>query len=338
MLVLLADPALAEGEQLLALGERAHGDGPFFERDWHRVLSWRPLTDAGSRARCAGFPLLWRRKPAAEREKPLACGHCTGCSPKFQVDWLAQRVSSDAVRPRRPDGPSAARRGPWPPPPGRLDAQPVARLAGRPSALDGQLLGLGAAARRAGSGPVGPAPRRAAPGGAMPPALGEQREPHRLPAPRPRARRRRRPDGARRRPSRAAPRTRCTRSGNSISSASIGVLSVLLIATWTADGPSRVGARSLAAADRLVVGEVARCRASGCSSCPGPQRRRRHRLAERAPSRRRRCGSRSRRCRPRPRPAARALTSEPARRASRVTGRYAPAEGGMSGSVSTRTT
>ena len=35
VLVLLADPALAEGQQLLALGERTHGDGPFFERDWH---------------------------------------------------------------------------------------------------------------------------------------------------------------------------------------------------------------------------------------------------------------------------------------------------------------
>ena len=35
VLVLLADPALAQGQELLALGERAHGDGPFFERDWH---------------------------------------------------------------------------------------------------------------------------------------------------------------------------------------------------------------------------------------------------------------------------------------------------------------
>ncbi len=35
VLVLLADAALAEGDQLLALGERAHRDGPFFESDRH---------------------------------------------------------------------------------------------------------------------------------------------------------------------------------------------------------------------------------------------------------------------------------------------------------------
>src|SRR5687767_2938895 len=33
--VLLADTSLAECEQLLALGKRAHGHGPFFESDWH---------------------------------------------------------------------------------------------------------------------------------------------------------------------------------------------------------------------------------------------------------------------------------------------------------------
>jgi hypothetical protein len=33
--VLLADSALAEREQLLALGKRPHRDGPFFESDWH---------------------------------------------------------------------------------------------------------------------------------------------------------------------------------------------------------------------------------------------------------------------------------------------------------------
>jgi hypothetical protein len=36
MLVFLADSALAEGQQLLALGKRPYGDGPFFERDWHQ--------------------------------------------------------------------------------------------------------------------------------------------------------------------------------------------------------------------------------------------------------------------------------------------------------------
>ena len=33
--VLLADPALAEGDELLALGECAQGHSPFFEGDWH---------------------------------------------------------------------------------------------------------------------------------------------------------------------------------------------------------------------------------------------------------------------------------------------------------------
>ena len=36
MLVLLTDSALAEGEELLALGERAHGYSPFLESNWHR--------------------------------------------------------------------------------------------------------------------------------------------------------------------------------------------------------------------------------------------------------------------------------------------------------------
>jgi hypothetical protein len=42
--VLLADAALAQGEELLALRESAHGDGPFFEGDRHRkrYCVWRP--------------------------------------------------------------------------------------------------------------------------------------------------------------------------------------------------------------------------------------------------------------------------------------------------------
>ena len=36
VLVLLADAALAQRDELLALGERADGDGPFFECDRHR--------------------------------------------------------------------------------------------------------------------------------------------------------------------------------------------------------------------------------------------------------------------------------------------------------------
>ena len=36
MLVLFADAALAQGQKLLALGERAHSDSPLFECNWHR--------------------------------------------------------------------------------------------------------------------------------------------------------------------------------------------------------------------------------------------------------------------------------------------------------------
>src|ERR687892_678476 len=36
VLVLLADPALAQGQQLLALGKRAHGNRPFLECNWHK--------------------------------------------------------------------------------------------------------------------------------------------------------------------------------------------------------------------------------------------------------------------------------------------------------------
>ncbi len=37
MLVLLADSALPEGDQLLALGQRSHGHGPLFESNRHEV-------------------------------------------------------------------------------------------------------------------------------------------------------------------------------------------------------------------------------------------------------------------------------------------------------------
>jgi hypothetical protein len=36
VLALFADSALAQGDELLALGERADGDRPFLESDWHR--------------------------------------------------------------------------------------------------------------------------------------------------------------------------------------------------------------------------------------------------------------------------------------------------------------
>jgi hypothetical protein len=36
VLVLLTDSSLSEGEELLALGERTHGHGPFLDSNWHR--------------------------------------------------------------------------------------------------------------------------------------------------------------------------------------------------------------------------------------------------------------------------------------------------------------
>ena len=36
VLALLADAALAQGDELLALGERADGDRPFLESNWHK--------------------------------------------------------------------------------------------------------------------------------------------------------------------------------------------------------------------------------------------------------------------------------------------------------------
>ena len=41
MLVLLADAALAEGDELLTLGQRAHGHGPLFECNRHEVRRYR---------------------------------------------------------------------------------------------------------------------------------------------------------------------------------------------------------------------------------------------------------------------------------------------------------
>ena len=66
-----------------------------------------------------------------------------------------------------------------------------------------------------------------------------------------------------------------------------------------------VRARALAAADRLVVGERPRCRASGCSSCPAPGRGRRRSARGRPRARR------SRRCPPPRRPGPRVQQAAP---------------------------
>ena len=39
VLVLLADSAFAECQELFAFRQGSHGNGPFLERNWHRVLS-----------------------------------------------------------------------------------------------------------------------------------------------------------------------------------------------------------------------------------------------------------------------------------------------------------
>ena len=126
-------------------------------------------------------------------------------------------------------------------------------------------------ARRCADAPA----RRRAPGGAVTATLGDQRVGHRRSAPRARARRRRRRDG---RP--APPESR--RIAYSVDAQRELALERLDRRVQRvahrhvhAAGPVGVRARALAAAERLVVGEVARCRASGCSSCPGRARGRR---------------------------------------------------------------
>src|SRR5919109_5679493 len=58
VLVLLADPALAERQELLALGERTHGDGPFLESNWHRRGTSMPASGLRETGWNAGRPLL----------------------------------------------------------------------------------------------------------------------------------------------------------------------------------------------------------------------------------------------------------------------------------------
>ena len=133
---------------------------------------------------------------------------------------------------------------------GGLDPQPLARLE------HADRLRRAAPGRRAGCARGSPASPPPAPAGRMAPALGDQRVAAAARAPRARARRRRRRCARHRRRIRGAGCTATTRIGNSSSSASIGVLSVLLIATWTPLGPSASRAGALAAADRLVVDDV----------------------------------------------------------------------------------
>ena len=57
----LADSALAQGHELLALGERAHGDSPFFKSDRHRKVrrtekSSCPRAARGPAMPCGGEP------------------------------------------------------------------------------------------------------------------------------------------------------------------------------------------------------------------------------------------------------------------------------------------
>jgi hypothetical protein len=47
VLVLLADPALAQGDQLLALGKSANRHGPFFESNRHLEVSLRQFARLG---------------------------------------------------------------------------------------------------------------------------------------------------------------------------------------------------------------------------------------------------------------------------------------------------
>ena len=137
---------------------------------------------------------------------------------------------------------------------GRLDAQAVAR-AQRARRLRLELLAVEQVApARAVLAAVGARRRVAA-------ALGDQRVASSPRAPRSRARRRRRRGGARRRPSRGAPRS----SDDAQRELELERLDrrVERVAHRDVDAARAVGvgARALAAAERLVVGEVARCRA-----------------------------------------------------------------------------
>ena len=91
VLVLLADAALAEGQQLLALGERPHGYGPFFERDWHTSLGLAAGFRIGIPCPVAECPCCGPKAPLQSGKNRLGAAHCTGCSQKFQVDIVAQR-------------------------------------------------------------------------------------------------------------------------------------------------------------------------------------------------------------------------------------------------------
>src|SRR5205814_5450609 len=66
MAVALANAALAKRHQLLALGKRAHGDSPFFKRDWHRTLRTTDFVSISPRRRtrrlpCGGAPFYAMR-------------------------------------------------------------------------------------------------------------------------------------------------------------------------------------------------------------------------------------------------------------------------------------
>ena len=73
--VVLADPALAQRQQLLTLGEGAHGYSPLFESDWHKDGIQHPR----SRRSC------WKRGDA----------HCAKCTQDFN---LFRDVSRRRVR------------------------------------------------------------------------------------------------------------------------------------------------------------------------------------------------------------------------------------------------
>ena len=170
----------------------------------------------------------------------------------------------------------------------------ASRCAAAPRAPASRCLARQRLRRRACRARGAPSPPPAAPRGAVPAALGDQREAHLARALRSS---RTTPSPPRWRPAPPEPRRSAysiTRSGNSRSSASIGVFSVLLIATCTRARPVGVRARALAAAERLVVGEAL------VAEREVVHRALSLRAAERARARGRRRARRSPRCRRRP--------------------------------------
>src|ERR1044072_2623742 len=221
VLVLLADSALAQGQELLALGESADRDGPFLECDWHL----KALPDEGLVNLRLGEGDDARNP--SRRDFPARIRHSRREIVDLQMRRASHLRSLQGELTFRPVG------APWPPPPGVS-----IRRASPARSLPAALLGSGSPLRRL--RPVAPSPPPLRPRGGWRRRsvisvyrIGASASTSRtVPSPpwwRPTPSLPRRSESSR------------TRNGNSASNASTGVLSVFDIATWIALGPSASG-------------------------------------------------------------------------------------------------